>query len=87
MIQLTKKLKYDSSKSFEQQSNEVQEFLVKQMAKPKKREICKICKRVERDIWIFDKYQITNTYLYINNNEQHNCFALRGTQITVTPTK
>ncbi len=83
MINLTDKLQYDTTKAFEDQSEEVQAHINEQMKANSEKTTNSYCSRTESEKWNCGTYEIVRTYNYLAAETAKNCFALKNTVITV----
>jgi hypothetical protein len=83
MIQLTDTLQYDTQKPFEQQEQEVQDYINAQMQAPSERNTNAFCGRTEAETWQFNGYSIERKYNYLAPETAVNCFALANTVIII----
>lgn len=83
MIQLTTELQYDETKTFTEQTEEVQAYINKQMQAESERTTNTFCGRTEKETWNKTTYLIQRVYNYIAPETAKNCFALGSTLITV----
>lgn len=83
MIQLTEQLQYDETKTFTEQTEEVQAHINKQMQAESERTTNTFCGRTEAETWLFTNYKIERKYNYLAAETAKNCFALKYTFITI----
>lgn len=83
MIDLNDTLQYDESKSFDEQSEEVQAHINEQMKANSEKTTNSYCSRTESEKWNCGTYEIVRTYNYLAAETAKNCFALKNTVITV----
>lgn len=83
MINLTNTLQYDTTKSFEEQTEEVQAHINEQMKAESEKATNSYCSRTESEKWNCGTYEIVRTYNYLAAETAKNCFALKNTVITV----
>lgn len=83
MIQLTEQLQYDETKTFNEQTEEVQAYINQQMQAESERTTNAYCGRTEAETWQFTGYKIERKYNYLAPETAKNSFALGNTMITV----
>lgn len=83
MIQLTEQLQYDETKTFNEQTEEVQAYINQQMQAESERTTNAYCGRTEAETWLFTSYKIECKYNYLAPETAKNSFALGSTMITV----
>ena len=74
MIQLTEKLEYDTELPYDEQSEGVKGFITNQMntnIPQEEFEPAGVMPRVILQTWVFDNYEITQTYSYANPPESY----------------
>jgi hypothetical protein len=83
MIQLNETLAYDESKTFDEQTEEVQAHINEQMKTKSERTTNTYCGRTESEKWNKTTYEVVRNYNYLAPESAKNCFALKNTVITV----
>jgi len=83
MILIDTDLYYDETLSFEEQSDDVKNFIYEEMKNTPVKETDATCGRTESETWNKTTYEIVRTYSYIAPVTANNCYALGSTTINI----